>query len=303
MFPPALPDTFRLFPPKRASIAGSPAFAGGERVVIQSGMSNLRPVTVITGASAGIGVALARIFARNGHTLALVARREDRLRQLADEIAAIGLARPIVIVADLTQGNSAKTIGDALSAQCAEPQYMVNNAGFGLVGVASSLGRDEQLAMIDLNVRVLTELSLAFVDSLERHHGGLLNVGSMAGFLPGPGMAVYYATKAYVLSFSEALHSEFKPRGIRVTVLCPGPVPTEFAARAGISEGLAPGTLTQSAESVAAAGYDGLMRGKRTVVPGLANKLVIFLIRIVPRRLLLRLVDSRQSRRRSVQRT
>jgi uncharacterized protein len=266
-------------------------------------MSNLRPVTVITGASAGIGVALARIFARNGHTLALVARREDRLRQLADEIAAIGLARPIVIVADLTQGNSAKTIGDALSAQGAEPQYMVNNAGFGLVGVVSSLGRDEQLAMIDLNVRVLTELSLAFVDSLERHHGGLLNVGSMAGFLPGPGMAVYYATKAYVLSFSEALHSEFKPRGIRVTVLCPGPVPTEFAARAGISEGLAPSMLTQSAESVATAGYDGLMRGKRTVVPGLANKLVIFLIRIVPRRLLLRLVDSRQSRRRSAQRT
>jgi uncharacterized protein len=266
-------------------------------------MNGLRPVTVITGASAGIGVALARIFARNGHTLALVARREDRLRQLADEIAATGLVRPIVIVADLTQGNSAKMIGDALSAQGAEPQFMVNNAGFGLVGMASSLGRDEQLAMIDLNVRVLTELSLAFVDSLERHHGGLLNVGSMAGFLPGPGMAVYYATKAYVLSFSEALHSELKPRGIRVTVLCPGPVPTEFAARAGISEGLAPGMLTQSVESVAAAGYDGLMRGKRTVVPGLANKLVILLIRIVPRRLLLRLVDSRQSRRRSAQRT
>src|SRR5580704_7035829 len=204
-------------------------------------MNGLRPVTVITGASAGIGVALARIFARNGHALALVARREDRLRQLADEIAATGLARPIVIVADLTQSDSAKTIGAALSAQGAETQFMVNNAGFGLVGIASSLGRDEQLAMIDLNVRVLTELSLAFVDSLERHHGGLLNVGSMAGFLPGPGMAVYYATKAYVLSFSEALHSELKSRGIRVTVLCPGPVPTEFAARAGVSGGLAPG--------------------------------------------------------------
>ena len=120
-----------------------------------------------------------------------------------------------------------------MTAQGAEPQFVVNNAGFGLVGLAASLDRDEQLQMIDLNVRALTELSLAFVDSLARNRGGLLNVGSMAGFLPGPGMAVYYATKAYVLSFSEALHSELKPRGIRVAVLCPGPVPTEFAARAG----------------------------------------------------------------------
>lgn len=266
-------------------------------------MSELRPMTVITGASAGIGVALARIFARHGHALALVARREDRLRQLADEIAATGAPRPLVIVADVTRAGAAARIGEALAAGGAEPQYVVNNAGFGLVGVASSLDRDEQLAMIDLNVRALTDLSLAFLDSLARHRGGILNVGSMAGFLPGPGMAVYYATKAYVLSFSEALHSELKSRGISVTVLCPGPVPTEFAARAGISGGLAPGMLTQTAESVAAAGYHGLMAGRRTVVPGLANKLITFVIRVVPRRLLLRLVDSRQSRRRSAQRT
>jgi hypothetical protein len=109
--------------------------------------------------------------------------------------------------------------------------------GFGVVGLARSLDRDEQLQMIDLNVRALTELSLAFVDSLARHRGGLLNVGSMAGFLPGPGMAIYYATKAYVLSFTEALHSELKPLGIRVAVLCPGPVLTEFAERAGLRSG------------------------------------------------------------------
>jgi short-subunit dehydrogenase len=266
-------------------------------------MSGLRPVTVITGASAGIGVALARIFARNGYELALVARREDRLRQLADEIAATGAPRPVVIVADLLQPGAARQIGETLAARGAEPQFIVNNAGFGLVGVAAQRDRDEQLAMIDLNVRALTELSLVFVGSLERHRGGILNVGSMAGFLPGPGMAVYYATKAYVLSFSEALHSELKPRGIKVTVLCPGPVPTEFAARAGISAGLAPGILTQSAQSVAEAGFRGLMAGRRVVVPGLANKLVTVLIRIVPRRLLLRMVDSRQSRRRSAQNT
>ena len=153
-------------------------------------------------------------------------------------------------------------------------------------------------------MRALTELSFAFVDSLARHHGGLLNVGSMAGFLPGPGMAVYYATKVYVLSFTEALHSELKPLGVRVAVLCPGPVPIEFAERAGISGGrLGPSILTQSADYVAAAGYRGLMAGHRTVVPGFINKLITILIRIIPRRLVLRVVDSRQSRRRSAQQT
>jgi short-subunit dehydrogenase len=266
-------------------------------------MSQLKPVTVITGASSGIGAALARAFARNGHALALVARREDRLRALADEIAATGSAKPLVIVADLQRSDAARVIGEALAAQGAEPQYIVNNAGFGLVGVAATLDRAEQLAMIDLNIRALTDLSLAFVDSLARQRGGILNVGSMAGFLPGPGMAVYYATKAYVLSFSEALHSELKPRGVRVTVLCPGPVPTEFAGRAGLSDSMTPSILSQSAEDVAEAGYRGLMRGQRVVIPGLANRLVTILIRILPRRLLLAIVDSRQSRRRSAQKT
>ena len=267
-------------------------------------MSSLRPITVITGASAGIGVALARVFAQHGHELALIARREDRLHALADEIAATGARRPMVIAADLLKAGAARLIGEALAAQGAEPQFFVNNAGFGLVGLASARDRDEQLEMIDLNVRALTELSFAFVDSLARHRGGLLNVGSMAGFLPGPGMAVYYATKAYVLSFTEALHSELKPFGVRVAVLCPGPVPTEFAERAGISGGrLGPSILTQSADYVAAAGYRCLMAGQRTVVPGFTNKLITILIRIIPRRLVLRVVDSRQSRRRSAQQT
>jgi short-subunit dehydrogenase len=265
-------------------------------------MSALRPVTVITGASAGIGVALARVFARNGHALALVARREDRLRALADEIAATGAAKPIVIAADLEKPGIAKTIGDVLAAQGVEPQYIVNNAGFGLVGLAETRDRKEQLSMIDLNVRALTELSLAFVDGLSRHKGGLLNVGSMAGFLPGPGMAVYYATKAYVLSLGEALHSEFKARGVRVTTLCPGPVATEFAARAGVKSGsIAPGLLSDSAEHIAELGYRGLMRGKRLVIPGLANKIVTLAIRVVPRRFLLAAVDRRQSQRRAAQ--
>jgi len=261
-------------------------------------MSDLRPVAVITGASAGIGVALARVFAANGHALALVARREDRLRALAGEIAATSSRRPIVIVDDLAKPGAAARIRAALDEHGAEPQFVVNNAGFGLVGPALTRDRAEQLEMIDLNVRTLTELSLAFVDSVARHHGGILNVGSVAGFLPGPGSAVYYATKAYVLSFSEALHSELAPRGVKVSVLCPGPVPTEFAARAGVTRELAPGLLTQSAEAVAAAGYRGLMRGQRTIVPGLGNRLVVFAIRFAPRRLVLNAIDRRQSRRR-----
>ncbi|HTT49507.1 MAG TPA: SDR family oxidoreductase [Pseudolabrys sp.] len=264
---------------------------------------SLQPVTVITGASAGIGSALARVFARHGHALALVARRADRLHALADEIAAAGGARPLVIVADLQRGDAVRVIGEALEARRAEPQFMVNNAGFGLVGTAAALDRAEQLAMIDLNMRTLAELSLAFVDSLARQRGGILNVGSMAGFLPGPGMTVYYATKAFVLSFSEALHSELKARGVRVTVLCPGPVPTEFAKRAGVTGSIAPEILTLSAEQVAEAGYRGLMQGRRTVVPGLFNKAVVTAIRVVPRRLLLALMDIRQHRRRSAPRT
>jgi hypothetical protein len=124
----------------------------------------------------------------------------------------------------------------------------------------------------------------------------------MAGFLPGPGMTVYYATKAYVLSFSEALHSELKRRGVRVSVLCPGPVPTEFAERAGVKGGsLAPSFLTQSAEDVAEEGYRGLIRGQRTIVPGLLNKLIVLLIKVTPRGLLLAAVGRRQSQRRSAQ--
>jgi short-subunit dehydrogenase len=261
----------------------------------------MRPITLVTGASSGIGVTLAREFSRNGHALALVARRKERLNALADELGESGGHKPIVIAADLFERNAVREVAQVLEAMGAEPQYVVNNAGFGLVGVASSLDRAEQLAMVDLNVRVLTELSLTFVDSMARQRGGLLNVGSMAGFLPGPGMAVYYATKAYVLSLSEALHSELKPRGVRVTVLCPGPVPTEFAERAGIKEGLAPGILTQSADKVARAGYRGLMQGKRVVVPGLVNKLVAVALRLVPRSMLLRAVDARQSKRRANQ--
>jgi len=256
---------------------------------------SVRPVTLITGASAGIGWALAEIFAQHGHELVLVARRTAELDRLADKIAASGALRPGVLGLDLAQPGIGDRIAAELSAHGLAPRYVVNNAGFGLIGPAVELDRTEQLAMIDLNVRTLTDLTLAFIPSLEEHRGGILNVASVAGFLSGPGMAVYYATKAYVLSFSEALHAELKGRGVRVTVLCPGPVPTEFQARAGIMR--RPSSMDRGAEEVARAGYDGLMRGRRLVVPGWQNRFITRIPRLLPRGLMLELVGRSQSHR------
>ncbi len=254
----------------------------------------MKAIALITGASSGIGAELARVFAAHGHELVLTARRQDRLEALADEIAATGKPRPIVLVADLEQRDAAGKIREALRKLDCEPSVVVNNAGFGLAGSAApELPHDEQLAMIDLNVRALTELSLAFVDSLERHRGGILNVASIAGFLPGPKAAVYYASKAYVLSFSEALHHELAPRGIRVTALCPGPVPSEFQARSGMRIDHSQRMIVVSAQRVAEIGYDGLVRGKRVVVAGIGNKIAAFFIRLVPHALLLAAVDKR----------
>jgi short-subunit dehydrogenase len=253
----------------------------------------MTPVTLITGASAGIGVELARVFAAHGHDLVLVARREDRLKALADEIAASGRPRPTVLAADLERRDAVALLAAQLASRGLEPAIVVNNAGFGLSGAAALLDRNEQLGMVDLNVRALTELSLAFVDSLARHRGGILNVASIAAFLPGPGMAVYYASKAYVLSFTEALHRELSGRGVRVTALCPGPVPTEFQARSGMRVDRAQRQLELPADRVAQIGYDGFMRGKRVVIAGAGNRLVVFLMRFIPHALLLRVVDQR----------
>jgi short-subunit dehydrogenase len=257
------------------------------------------PVTVITGASAGIGWELAKIFARNGHRLVLVARRKDKLDKLASEVAASGQPRPEVIALDLSVAGVGNVLARELATRNLEVEIIVNNAGFGLIGSAAELDRGEQLAMIDLNVRTLTDLSLAFVDQLARHKGGILNIASLASFLPAPGMAVYYATKAYVLSFSEALHQEFRKRGVRVTALCPGPVPTEFQARAGLEASQRHGLLELSASEVAEAGFRGFAAGKRLVVPGFWNKLVPFFLRFAPRWVVIALSDSRQKNRRT----
>jgi len=255
-------------------------------------------VTLITGASAGIGMELARIFASKGHRVALTARRVDRLNQLAGEIVAAGGAQPIVISCDLERADACDAIEGALAAAGVEVEYLINNAGFGVFGRATKRDRNDQLGMIVVNIRALTDLTLRFADQLIRNRGGILNLGSIAGFLPGPGMAVYYASKAYVLSFSEAMRRELAPQGVRVTVVCPGPVLTEFQTRAGFSPGVDSAILNVPAAEVARQGYEGLMANKRAVLPGLGIKMVPFLLRLFPRSFVLAAVGRLQLRNR-----
>src|SRR5712672_2529475 len=261
-------------------------------------MSIFKPVTVVTGASGGIGEALARVFAKNGHELALVARREKEMILLSNELAVSAKYKPHVIPADLQRSDAPARIAHELLGRGLEPAIVVNNAGFGLHGPAAEVDRAEQLAMIDLNVRALTDLSLRWIEGIVKHKGGILNVASVAGFMPGPGMAVYYASKAYVLSFSEALRRELAPRGVRVTALCPGPVPSEFQARAGFEPAFNSAILDVRASDVAKAGYRGLMANKRAVLPGLGIKLVPVLLRLFPRGFILAAVGRLQLRKR-----
>jgi short-subunit dehydrogenase len=259
-------------------------------------MSPTEPVFLITGASAGIGAALAREFAKAGHALVLTARREAQLQALADDIATVGQARPAVFTADLSTPEGVARLSETLHTRGLEPAYVVNNAGFGLLGEAAEIDRNRQLAMIDLNIRALTDLSLLWLDSIKRQRGGILNVASVAGFLPGPGMAVYHATKAYVLSLTEALHAELAPEGVRVCALCPGPVDTEFFDEAGLPHDYFPGYMNRSAERVAREGYEGFMGGHRVVVPGRPNRIMTLLPRLLPRGMMLAMTERRWQR-------
>jgi short-subunit dehydrogenase len=219
----------------------------------------------------------------------LVARRGDRLRQLAAELANRHRVRSTVITADLADPGRPPEIARSVEAAGLEIRYLVNNAGYGLAGRFAETDVATELRMIQVNVSALTHLTKLFLTGmLVRHEGAILNVASTAGFVPGPLMAVYYATKAYVISFSEALAEELTGSGATVTVLCPGATRTEFWAAAGTdaSARLLRWPWVADAASVARAGYEGLRAGKRMVIPGLANKLMIQSTRIAPRVLL-----------------
>ena len=239
----------------------------------------MKKVALVTGASAGLGVEFARQLSNRGHRLVLAARRKDRLEALAKEL---GNARAVTI--DLSKATaSAKLMAD-LEANGEVVDLLVNNAGFGLIGRFAELDAKRLRQMIDLNVGVLTDLCRAATPGMiERKSGGIINVASTAAFQPGPKMAVYFATKAFVLSFTEALHEELKPHGVKVSCLCPGPTRTEFGEVAGFNGNGMFDHVAMNSPEVVEAGLAGLDKNHAVVVPGWMNKVTAASTRFAPR--------------------
>jgi len=239
----------------------------------------LKKVALVTGASAGLGVEFARQLSKRGHRLVLVARRKERLEKLAKEL---GNARAVAI--DLSKANAAAKLIADLEEKGEVVDLLVNNAGFGLIGRFAELDAKRLRQMIDLNVGALTDLCRAVAPGMIKRRGGaILNVASTAAFQPGPKMAVYFATKAFVLSLSEALHEELKPHGIKVSCLCPGPTRTEFGEVAGFGGNGAFDRLAMGAAEVVEIGLDGLDKNKAVVIAGLVNKVGAWSTRFAPR--------------------
>lgn len=250
-------------------------------------------LALITGASRGIGEAFADLLARQGYRLVIVARSEAELNRVSGVLSSKHETTVLPIAFDLAEKGAGAALAEDLQRRGLTPDVIVNNAGFGLLGGAADMPIDDQLGMIDINVRALTELSLRFLPGLLAGEGrrGIINIASLAGLLPGPNMAVYYATKAYVLSFSEALAQEVKGRGVTVTAVCPGMVPTGFQARAGMEHTRAYKLSPKiTARDVALAGWGGFQRGDRVVYPGATARLSALAIRLIPNAMLLPLV-------------
>lgn len=251
-------------------------------------MNTNRKAALVTGASSGIGMDFSRLLAADGYDVALVARSESKLRDLAREVESKAGIKATVILADLVKPNAAQEIFDAAG----PVDVLINNAGFGLSGAFGEADLRTELEMIQVNVVALTHLTKLFLRPMvTRGSGRILNVASTAAFQPGPFMAVYYATKAYVLSFSEAIADELGRSGVTVTTLCPGPTDTGFASLAGMeSSRLFKITSPMSSAEVARYGYEAMKKGRRVVIPGLRNKLLTQSIRVTPRRIVTTIV-------------
>jgi len=244
-------------------------------------MSDMRWM-VVTGASSGIGAEMARIAAGRGRPLVLAARREDRLRALADELAP--KVRTEIVTVDLEAPEGAQALIDALAARGIVPETLVNNAGFGLRGGFATMPYDQQIAMVELNVTTLTRLCrLVLPGMVGRGRGGIVNIASMAAYQAIPFMAVYAATKAYVLSLSEALHEEARRHGVVVTAVCPGPTATEFTLRADLEKSKMFKSGAMSAAEVARIGLDGHEKGRAVVVTGGRNHAIGIASKLLPR--------------------
>lgn len=262
-------------------------------------MSGARPVALVTGASSGIGRAIARRLAVRGHDLVLVARSEGELRALAAEVEGADGARAEVLPADLSDPVAVDALVERVEVRGIPVEVLVNNAGFGLYGPFVEEDPERERAMIQVNALALTALCRRFVPAMvERGHGRVLNVASTAAFQPGPLMAVYYATKAYVLSFSVALAVELEETGVTVTTLCPGPTRTGFARAAGAGRSaLFAGGAGMDVETVARKGVEAMLAGERIAIPGVKNRLGAMAARIVPPTLAARLVERIQAAR------
>lgn len=257
-----------------------------------------RPTALVTGASGGIGLELARSAAARGHDLVLVARSEDKLRSLAAELGKAHDARVTVIAADLGAPGAAASVFARTEELGIAVDVLVNNAGYGLYGAFTETDLDLELAMIQLNVVALTALTKLYVPGMIARGGGrVLNVASTAAFQPGPLMAVYYATKAYVLSFSEALAEELRATGVTVTTLCPGPTESGFQAGAKMEASkLVRGKKLPSSASVAELGFSAALRGRGVVIPGFMNYTMAASVRFLPRRTVASFVRRAQER-------
>ena len=254
--------------------------------------AGLKPMVVVTGGSEGIGLALARRFAAAGNDLVLVARRLEPLREAADRIRAEFKVKAVAVPVDVTSPGAIPTIEAALAAQRAYADVLVNSAGIGLAGPFHDQAPEAIMQLIDLNVRALTALSRHFLAGMRvRGRGGILNLASLGGYAPGPNQAVYYASKAYVLSFSEAVAAEVAGEGVRISALAPGPVNTRFHARMGAEQALYRYlVMPSSPEGVARAGYRGFALGWRVIVPGLFNPFLALAMRILPHRIVIPIV-------------
>jgi uncharacterized protein len=245
-----------------------------------------RQTALITGASFGIGLEFARIFAREGYNLVLVARSADKLRQLASELEKAHGTRSLILATDLTEPGASAYVLDQTTRADIQVDVLVNNAGFGQYGLFAENDLQECLRQIQLNVTTLTHLTRLYLPAMiKRESGRILNVASTAAFQPGPLMAVYFATKAYVLHLSEALANELQETGVTVTCLCPGPTATEFQERANIAGIRLTKYGTMTARAVAEDGYRALMTGKTVAISGFKNWLVAQSVRFAPRRM------------------
>lgn len=255
-------------------------------------MTSSRPLCLITGASSGIGADLADCAAADGFNLVLVARRLSALAAVAQRCEKRHDAKVHIIQSDLSDSTAPRVLAAELRARKLDIHTLINNAGVGASGTVAHLSVEAQMNMIAVNVTALTELTRRLLPGiLERGDGAIMNVASTAAFLPGPGMAVYYASKAYVLSFTEALAEELRGTGIHVTAFCPGPTATEFGAVSGMSETKLfkqRGMMMPSAR-VAKIGWEGLLANERVVVPGASNKLLIQSLRLGPRSVIARI--------------